>query len=198
MTKQEFTQELRNRLTGMPPGDIEERVSYYSEMIDDRMEDGLSEEDAVEGIGTVDSIVEHIMSEVPLTKLVREKAKPAKKHGAGWIALVILGAPLWLPLLIAAFAVVFALYIALWSVMIAFYAVVLALAVGAVVTLPAAGIYLSSGNPAGSLFSVGAGLILAGLAILFFIGCNAMAGGIVKLTGRALFGIKRSFIGKEA
>ena len=44
MHKQEFLDGLRARLRGLPEADIAERLAFYSEMIDDRTEDGLSEE----------------------------------------------------------------------------------------------------------------------------------------------------------
>ena len=47
MTKQAFLAALGERLVGLPQKDIEERLTFYSEMIDDRMEEGLSEEEAV-------------------------------------------------------------------------------------------------------------------------------------------------------
>ncbi len=198
MTKEEFTQQLRSKLSGIPQDDIEERISYYSEMIDDRMEDGLSEEEAVAGIGAVDTIVEHVMSEIPLSKIVREKAAPAKSRlGGGWIALIILGFPLWLPLLISAFAIILSLYITVWAIVISFYAVVLALAVAAIVMIPVAIMYFTGGVPAGGGFSIGAALICAGLAILFFLISTAITRGVIKLTGAMLVGIKRSFVGRK-
>ena len=47
MRKQEFLTELRKGLSGLPQDDIEERLSFYSEMIDDQIEEGLAEEEAV-------------------------------------------------------------------------------------------------------------------------------------------------------
>ncbi len=52
MNKREFLQKLENGLSGLPREDIEQRLSFYAEMIDDRIEDGFSEEEAVAGIGT--------------------------------------------------------------------------------------------------------------------------------------------------
>jgi uncharacterized membrane protein len=51
MTKQEFIDALRHKMAGLPKDDIEDRVAFYTEMIDDRVEDGLSEEQAVAEIG---------------------------------------------------------------------------------------------------------------------------------------------------
>ena len=67
MTKTEFLDELRSRLSGLPQSDLDERLLYFREMIDDRMEDGLTEEEAVSDIGSVDEIVDHIMEETPLS-----------------------------------------------------------------------------------------------------------------------------------
>ena len=46
MNKREFLASLRNGLYGLPQDDIEERLGFYAEMIDDRMEEGLTEEQA--------------------------------------------------------------------------------------------------------------------------------------------------------
>ncbi len=51
MSKQEFLAQLKDGLSGLPQSDIEERVAFYEEMIDDRIEEGLSEEQAVSEIG---------------------------------------------------------------------------------------------------------------------------------------------------
>ena len=41
--KQAFLESLRKNLSGLPQEDVEERVMFYSEMIDDKIEEGLSE-----------------------------------------------------------------------------------------------------------------------------------------------------------
>lgn len=42
MTKQDFLTRLRKGLSGLPQDDIEERLKFYGEMLEDRMEEGLS------------------------------------------------------------------------------------------------------------------------------------------------------------
>lgn len=69
--KEQFLNELRSRLKGLPKNEIDERISFYAEMIDDGIEEGLSEEEAVKRIGTVDSVVSQILSEVRLFNLAR-------------------------------------------------------------------------------------------------------------------------------
>lgn len=197
MTKEEFRQELEGRLHGIPQTDLEERVSYYLEKIDARMEEGSSEETAIAELGPVDAVVDGIMTEIPLTKLVQHKVTPQQNRNMVWIVLLILCFPLWFPLLVAALSVAFSLYIACWAITIAFYAVVLALGIGSVACLPIAGMYLAGGHvPAGGLF-IGAALVLAGLTILFLLASNGIAKGLIKLTGMIVMGIKRAFMGKR-
>ena len=43
MTKQEYLSAIRGKIRKMPAYYINKFMDYYSEMIDDRMEDGLSE-----------------------------------------------------------------------------------------------------------------------------------------------------------
>ena len=65
MTKQEFLRELWNRLTELPQEDVEKSLDYYSEMIDDRVEDGLTEEEAVAEIGTAEEVAAQLIAELP-------------------------------------------------------------------------------------------------------------------------------------
>ena len=196
MNKEQFLFELKFRLNGLPQSDIDERVLFYSEMIDDRMEDGLSEEDAVAAVGSVDEIVDQIMSEIPLTRIVKEKVKQ-KQPRKGWeIALLILGFPLWFPLLIAAFAVCFSLYITLWAVLIGIWAADLGLAVGAVAGVLGAIFYVAKTNIMGAIFVAGSAVALAGFAIFMFAGCVALSKAALKLTKKIALGIKTMVIGK--
>ena len=63
MTKLNFILSLNEKLSGLPQNDIEERLRFYTEMIEDRMEEGLSEEEAVLAVGSVDEIAEQILAE---------------------------------------------------------------------------------------------------------------------------------------
>ena len=79
MNKQEFLMRLREGLSGLPQNEIEERLTFYSEMIDDRIEEGLSEEQAIGEIGDIDEIISQIVADIPLAVLVKEKVKPSRK-----------------------------------------------------------------------------------------------------------------------
>ena len=47
MTRELFLKDLNNALAGLGGEEVESILAYYSEMIDDRVEDGLTEEQAV-------------------------------------------------------------------------------------------------------------------------------------------------------
>lgn len=181
MTKQEFITKLTDGLAGLPQEELKERITFYSEMIDDRIEDGLTEEQAVNEIGNVDEIISQIIAETPITKLVKEKIKPQKKLGALAITLIASGSPIWFALLVAAFAVVLALYIALWAVVICLWAAftsVLASGFGGI----AGGIFLICGKSGLSgLFLIGTGLVCIGIAILLFFLCKLATKGVILL-----------------
>ena len=197
MNKQAFLAQLRKGLAGLPEEDIGERLAFYSEMIDDRMEDGVPEEDAVSGIGSVDGLVSQIIADIPLGRLVKEKITPKKKLKAWEAVLLVLGSPVWLSLLIAAAAVIPSLYAVLWSVILALWAVFAALAVCGTACI-AAGVYFAAGgNGLTGVAAAGAGLVCAGLSVLMFFGCKAATKGILRLTKKLAVRIKSRFIGKE-
>ena len=100
MNKAEFLGELAGRLTGLKPEEIAPRLAYYDEMIDARVAYGMTEEEAVNEIGTVDSVVDLIMSEIPLSRLVTGEVMPGGKKSSGKLILLLLTFPIWLPLII--------------------------------------------------------------------------------------------------
>ena len=123
MNKRLFLSALRERLSSLPRKELSERLNFYSEMIDDRMEEGLSEIDAVRAVGSADEIAAEIIGARRCEKIEREKIK-SRESLRGWeIALLIIGSPLWVALLIAAFAVVFSVYAVIWALNITLWAI---------------------------------------------------------------------------
>ena len=196
MTKQEFLDSLQRSLSGLPQEDIYERLSFYDEMIDDRIEEGLTEEEAVSGLGTAEEIADQILAEIPLTRLVRERIKPKRSLRAWEIVLLVLGFPVWFPILISLAAVAFSIYVVIWSVLISLYAVDLALAVSAVGGIALAVRALIQGQTAQAAAFIGGSLLCAGLTILLFLGCVKATKGAVILTKKIGKWIKSLFIRK--
>lgn len=196
MTKQEFNEALRRRLAGLPPADVEATLEYYNEMIDDRVEEGLSEAEAVDALGSMEDIVNAVLAETPLPVLVRQRIRPRRAPGLLTILLLILGFPLWFPLLAAALSLLFAGYMVLWSLVLSLWAIDLALAVSGVSGIVAAAASLLHGE-GGSMLLLGGSLICFGLAIVAFLGGIYAVRGAVALGKLVLLGVKRCIFGKE-
>ncbi len=196
MTKQEFLAQLQKALSGLSREDIAERLNFYSEMIDDYVEEGLTEGEAVSRIGSVDEIAAQILGDIPPSRSKTEK--PPKKLDAAAIVLIILGSPIWLSLLIAALAVIFSLFVSLWSIIVSFWSVFASLAASALGILLGGVILIATGSAAAGIALLGISLVCAGLAIFTFIGCRAATKGAVRLTAIAFRAIKNCFQKKEA
>lgn len=197
MNKQEFLTQLRKGLSGLPQGDIEERLAFYSEMIDDRMEEGLSEEDAVNEIGNVDEIISQTVADIPLSKLVKEKIKPKRTLSAWEIVLLTLGCPIWLSILIAVIAVIFSVYIMMWSAVVCLWSMEISLIAVSLEGIVSAAVFVFKGNGLTGLAMLGVGIVCAGLSVFLFFGCKAVTKGILLLTKKIALSIKSLFVGKE-
>lgn len=197
MRKQDFLEQLRKSLSGLPQDDIEERLTFYSEMIEDRMEEGLSEEDAVSAVGSVDEIAAQVVAETPLAKIAKERIKSKRRLSAGEIILLALGSPIWLSLGIAVFALILSLYISLWAVIISLWAVFASLVVCSVGGVLACVIFTAGGNTASGVAMLSAGIVCAGLSVFMFYGCKAATKGILMLTRKTAIWTGNCFVKKE-
>lgn len=197
MKKEEYLSALEKRLSGLPAKERKERLRFFGEMIDDRIEDGCSEEDAVQELGSVEELAEQIIGEISLPAIAGHRMRE-KRALSGWeIALLIVGAPLWLPLLVAAVAVALSLYAVLWALLLSLWAVVLFMAASFVAAV-GSGIALAvRGDIPAGLALLGAGLFCAGLSILLFLASLGATKGVLKLTKKMIFGIKKSLLKKE-
>ena len=155
-------------------------------MIDDRMEEGLTEEEALEEIGSVESVIAQIAAETPLVKLVKGKVRRERKRSGKGLrtALLVLGSPIWV-------------VVAAWSVVVSLYAAALGLAVGGVGCVAFTVVYFLRGNIPGAAFAVGAGLAAIGLGLLLFPACNALAKGLIKGIKKMMLGFKSLLMGRK-
>ena len=197
MTKIEFVSGLKAGLAGLPEEEIKERLSFYGEVIDDRIEDGLSEEEAVGAIGGIDGIISQIAAETPFKKLVKERVKPKRELKVWEIVLIAAGFPLWFPLSVAAVAVVFAIYISLWAVAISLIAADIALGASSIGALTLAAVSLFRGDLPPAAILLGAALTAAGAFILMLFACKGIVKGFVIITKKAVIKLKASLMGKR-
>lgn len=196
MNKVTFLNSLREKLVGLPPEDIDNRIEFYSEMIEDRIEEGKTEEAAVSEIGTVDEVVNQIAEETPFKKLVKEKIKPKRKIKAWEIVLLILGFPLWFPLCVIALVLLLVAYLLFWVFVLVAYVVELSLATSAVGGLIIFFAYLVNGSF--YLVPLAISLLGAGGAALFAFACIYITKGTINLHKKIFTKIKASIIKKGA
>ena len=195
MTKNEFLSLLRSKLQGLPPADIDERVSFYEEMIDDRIDEGESEENAVAEIGNVDDIVMDIAKDTPLVKLVKEKIKPKRRIKAWEIVLLAAGFPIWLPLAIVALVLIFVFILLVWVMVIVTYSIEIAFAGSSIAGAITFAAYFMHGEL--NWTALGASVMCAGAAFLFVFACIGATKGSVNLSKRIITGIKMLFFKKK-
>ena len=196
MNKSEFLSALWERLAGLPGEDIGRSLDYYSELIDERVEEGLSEEEAVRAIGPLDEVVAQILMETPLPRLVKAKVRRNRALRAWEIILLILGSPIWLPLSIVALVLLLVVFLLVWVLVLVLYAVDLAVAASGIAGIFAAFTQVFSGRLAQGAFLLGGGLVCAGMAVLLFFGFNLVARKVLKLNGKMGLGIKSCLVGK--
>ena len=174
MTKTEFLSKLRAKISGLPSADIEQRISFYSEMIDDMIEEGISEQEAVLKIGSVDEVALEIIGNTPLKKIVKERIKPSADHKTVTTVLLAVGSPIWISLLAVAFSVAVVLFVSLFSVVVSVWAVFISTAISAPLGLVIATIFAFSGNPSFALLLVSFSFVSAGISIFAFVGAKEL------------------------
>lgn len=197
MNKNAFLEKLRNGLVGLPKDDLDERLNFYSEMIDDRMEEGLTEEEAVGQMGDAEEIISQIIAETPLAKIVKEKIKPNRTMKAWEIVLLVLGSPIWLPILLVLFSVIIVIYAMIWVVIICFWAAEISIGASAIGGVLSGVAIIAKGEVLSGVAMIGIGIFCAGFSIFMFQGCKAATVGAGRLTKKIALGIKNCFLGRR-
>ena len=195
MKKAEFLARLRQKLFILPQRELEDTLEYYSEMIDDYVENGCTPEEAVAKMGGVDNVAAQVLAGTQTSASQTDGAKKEKKSG-NMLLLLILGFPLWFPLLIAVFCILLSVAVVIatlamvvpWSLVVSFGASALGL-------LIAGTAILVSESVAAAVFLFGAAMVLGALCIfalwasihLSVLGAKAI-GAMFKGVGKLIFG----------
>ena len=132
MNKQDFIKKLNDKLSDLPKKEVEEHINFYIEMIDDRIEDGMEEKEAIKDIGGVDEVYRQIIDEIPLRTIAKAKLKKKRRRTmkAWTIVLLVIGFPVWGSILLALLMAWAAVYVCLWLVAICVWVVFAALVLG--------------------------------------------------------------------
>lgn len=196
MTKADFLQLLERALSQLSEEERRANLEYYSELLDDMLEEGMTEAEATAKLGSPAAIAESILQEMPLSKLVSTRMKPK----SGWtplaIILAVVGSPIWVPLLLAGVAVVAALFVSIWALAVVAVVVVLALAL-AVIAAPVLAVRTAVLTLPLGLLLLGGGLVLLGLCVLGGLMAVELCKLLAQLTVLLAHKIKGLFIRKE-
>lgn len=192
MNKQDFLNQLKEELKMYPVEETSKSIEYYDEAIEDRVEDGMTEAEAIASLGPISEIVNQIKGELPLKTIVKEKTE-GKKLPVWAIVLIILGFPIW----ISVAAVIFSLYISIWAIVFSFGCVALSFAVTSLFSFAFVWIRLFSGNLLDAIFTFGVTLIAGSLAILFGLITYLSGKGLVLGTKWCIKQIKMDISGKK-
>ena len=191
MKKEAFLRALEGRLEGMSADEKARALEFCAESIDDRVEDGMAEEDAVAALGDVETVARGLLADRPLGAVVRERVR--HESNAGRVVLLICASPR----LLTFFAVGLSVYAALWAAMIAVYAAVASLLIaGAACALGGVALMFMQGAAPG-LCVCGAGLVSFALGLLLIDPVKAAGRGLWKLTKAFGRGCKRLIVGKR-
>lgn len=195
MNKMEFLNNLSAQISMYPSEETNKSLDYYAEIIEDRIEDGMTEEEAVASLGFVEEIAEQIKCELPFSTIVKYKAKEKTNGGRVpvWaIILIVLGSPIW----IAIGAVVLSVYIVLWTMNLALWMMDLGLAMGGASCIVSALVMIIKGSFASVAVYFGVALILVGISIIVFLGCLYISKGLIAGSVWFVKQIKKGIIGK--
>lgn len=168
MNKETFNYLLRKKLKKhLSKLDIEKSINYFNEMIDDAVEDGFSEEEAISNFGTIDNIINQIVVEhktVPKNKTW--KFLPNRSFSALEIILLIICFPIWFSLLMVAFGLFFSLIM----MILGFIVGIIGFFIWGILMIISIPFYFSEENIYSTLFTAGTGFITTGFSLFIIYG----------------------------
>ena len=197
MTKLEFLAQLKDRLSSLSQGDVNRSLDFYSEMIDDRIEDGMSEGEAVANVGDLDRIAEQILSQSDLPQKPVEPQPQPEPTTLRYVLRNPLVVGILSPFLLVLWAIALVVILSLWTVIVSLYAGNVILGVtGGTLLISGTALFFSVGFGNG-LLVFGAGVVLIGLTILWGVGCKYATLGVIKLTKLIFRGLVAMILRKE-
>lgn len=192
MNKTEFLTALRHALGKLPSYEVEQSIAFYAEMIDDRIEDGMDEKDAVAALGPIDAIAAQIIAETPPVPKAIAKANTGNRTLN--VVLLAVFSPLWVTLVLAFAATVLMVYLSIWMVVVSLWAVVVMLLLCGPIGLFGLAWCMAIGYPLSGVWMLGCGLAGAGLGLFSWFGVVAASKGLVSLTHSFARAVKSLFV----
>ena len=192
MNKVEFLAALRRALGKLPSYEVEQTITFYTEMIDDRIEDGMPEADAVAALGSVEAIAAQIIAETPAIPKAIAKANTGSRTLN--IVLLAVFSPIWVPLARALAMAALMVYLSIWMVVIALWATVVLLLLCAPIGIAGLVWCYVNGYQLPGLYILGCGLAGTGVGLFAWFGVLAASKGLVKLTHSFAQWVKSLFV----
>ena len=154
MNKKEFFREVNRYLADLNDSERSEFVSYYEEMIDDYLENGLNEHEAIEKMGSPKEIATKILEETRNAGLLVQDRKSVLEH-----FFVLITFPIWGTLILALCIMIICVPISLLSIEIGLLVVGIVSIIGTPLVM--LNLYISVG-----IVQFGVGMICVGILII--------------------------------
>lgn len=177
MNKAEFLNELAFYLQKMNASEKNKFLTYYDEMISDYVENGMTEEVAVNKIGVPKKIAEELLGDYDSVKL------NLPSTGSRWlnIILTIIGFPLWGSVLLAFILMVFSVYLIFWCVPLSTGAGCVGFFATSIIGIVGSPFVMIKSFPVG-VIQLGAGIASIGISLLLGFATIALSKKIIIIT----------------
>lgn len=162
MTKEVFIICLKDELKDIEVSELNKSIVFYEEAISDRMEDGMTEEEAVRDLGLITDIVNSIKEDAKTknkitqyTNKVVNKVKSTDNRNILWIVVLIIASPMIFSVIVTIGSLIFSVYATLFGLIIAG-------PILGIVTI----VTMISSNFLGMIFFIGIWIMLMGVCIM--------------------------------
>ena len=163
MNKTQFCALLGNKLKPyLSPKEMYKTLNFFEEMIDDRIDEGLSEEEAVSQLGDINIIVDQILDEHNIGKKQTKLVWRFIPRELGFINIVLLF-PAW----IIIFSLVVSLFIVILSIIFSIVFSIIAIFIGGILLILKSPFYLIyERNISYFLDTLGFGFVISGAGLI--------------------------------
>ena len=163
MDKTQFCTLLGNKLKQyLSPKEMYKTLNFFEEMIDDRIDEGLSEEEAVSQLGDINIIVDQILDEHNIGKKQTKLVWRFIPRELGFINIVLLF-PAWITI----FSLVASLFIVILSIIFSIVFSIIAIFIGGILLILKSPFYLIyERNISYFLDTLGFGFVNTGIGLI--------------------------------
>ena len=163
MNKTQFCALLENKLKPyLSPKEMYKTLNFFEEMIDDRIDEGLSEEEAVSQLGDINIIVDQILDEHNIGKKQTKLVWRFIPRELGFINIVLLF-PAWITI----FSLIVSLFIVILSIIFSIVLSIIAIFIGGILLILKSPFYLIyERNISYFLDTLGFGFVNTGIGLI--------------------------------